>query len=112
MSSILTMTMSNIGYTTINNTVQNQIPSDLIPTTRNKITLGYASEKLEWTCILNPSKFQQLRRIPNQANFAEEWKNYMIKIQTDLQELGHNLSMKKVVSVFSDDYEIHIPVIN
>ena len=52
------MTMSNTGYSTTNHSVHNQIPSDLIPTTRNKITLDYASEKLEWACILNPSKFQ------------------------------------------------------
>lgn len=104
--------MSNTGYSTTNHPVQNQIPSDLIPTTRNKITLDYASEKLEWACILNPSKFQQLRRTSNPANFVAEWKDYMIKIQTELQELGHNLAMQKVVSVFSDDYEIHIPGTN
>ena len=112
MSSISTMIMSNIDYTRINYPVQNQILSDLIPMTRNKITFEYASEKLDWSCILNTLKFKQLRRSQNQANFVEEWKNYMIKIQTDMQDLGNNNSMEKVVSVFWDYYEIRIPTIN
>ena len=73
MSSISTMTMSNTVHTTITNPNQNQVPSDLIPTTRKQITLDYVSYKKEWDCILNPSKFQPLKRSQNEADFVEEW---------------------------------------
>ena len=96
MSSISTMTMSNIGNTTTINSNQNQVPSDLIPTTRNKITLDYASYKMELACMLNPSKFPPLKRSQNDADFVAEWQFYMIKIQTELQQFGHNFAMKKL----------------
>ena len=102
------MTMSNTGHTTITNPNPNQVPSDLIPTTRNNITLEYASKKKEWSCSLNPSKFQPLKRIQKEADFVAEWRLYMIKIQTELQEFGHSFSMKKVVSVFAT-YRIFLP---
>ena len=91
------MTMSNTGNTTITNLVPNQIPSDLIPTTRNGITLEYASKKKEWACSLNPSKFQPLKRNQNEVDFVAEWRLYMIKIQTELQEIGHSFAMKKLL---------------
>ena len=99
------MTMSNTSNTTTTNSNQNQVPSDLIPTTRKQITLEYALYKKEWACMLNPSKFQPLKRSQNEADFVAEWQFYMIKIQTELQQFGHNFSMKKAVSVFAD-YEI------
>ena len=58
--------------------------------------------------MLNPSKFQPLKRSQNEADFVAEWRLYMIKIQTELQEFGHNFSMKKVVSVFAT-YWILLP---
>ena len=102
------MTMSNTSNTTTTNSNQNQVPSDLIPTTRKQITLEYASYKKEWACMLNPSKFQPLKRSQNEADFVAEWQFYMIKIQTELQQFGHNFAMKKVVSVFAN-YEILVP---
>ena len=100
--------MSNTGHTTITNPNPNQVPSDFIPTTCNNITLEYASKKKEWTCSLNPSKFQPLKRSQNEADFVAEWQKYMIKIQTELQEIGHSFAMKKIISVFGT-YQIIIP---
>ena len=92
------MAMSNTGHTTITNPNPNQVPSNLIPTTRNNITLEYASKKKEWACSLNPSKFQPLKRIQNEADFVAEWQSYRIKIQTKLKQFAHNFAMKKVGS--------------
>ena len=69
MSSISTMTMSNTGNTHTIKSDQNQVPSDLIPTTRNKITIEYASERIEWAGILNPSKFSPLKKKPKLREF-------------------------------------------
>ena len=102
------MTMSNTGNTTTTYPVPNQVPSDLIPTTRNTITLEYASKKKEWACSLNPSKFQPLKKNQNEVDFVAEWRLYMIKIQTELQEIGHSFAMKKIISVFGT-YQIIIP---
>ena len=88
------MTISNTINTTTTNSNQNQVPFDLIPTTHKKITLEYASYKKEWACSLNPSKFQPLKRSQNEADFVVIWKFYMIKIQTELQQFGHNFAMK------------------
>ena len=103
------MTISNTSNTTATNSNQNQVPSDIIPTTRKQINLDYASYKKEWACMLNPSKFQPLKRIQNEADFVAEWQFYMIKIQTELQQFGHNFAIKKVVSLFANYYHILIP---
>ena len=100
--------MSNTGHTMITNPNPNQVPSDLITKTRSNITLEHASKKKEWACSLNPSKFQPLKRSQNEVDFVLEWRLYMIKIQTKLQEFGHSFSMKKVVSVFAK-YQIFLP---
>lgn len=101
--------MYNTSNTTTTNSNQNQVSSDLISTTRNKITLEYSSYKKERACSLNSSKFQPMKRIQNEADFVAEWQFYMIKIQTELQQFGHNFAMKKVVSLFANDYQILVP---
>ena len=58
--------------------------------------------------MLNPSKFQPLKRSQNESDFVAEWQFYMIKVQTELQQFGHNFEIKKVVSVFAY-YEILVP---
>ena len=81
MYSISTITISNTGNTTTINSDKNQVASDLIPTTRNKITIEYASHKIELARMLNPSKFLSLKKSQNYADFVEEWQFYLIKIQ-------------------------------
>ena len=66
---------------------------DHIPTMRKQITLEYESYKWEWACMLNLSKFQPLKRSQNEADFVPEWQFCMIKIQTELQQFGHNFAI-------------------
>ena len=59
--------------------------------------------------MLNPSKFQPLKRSQNEPDFVAEWQFYMTKIQTEFQQFGPNFAMKKVVSLFANDYQILVP---
>ena len=105
-------TMSNSASTTPSRPDVRQVPSDLIPTSRRKITFEYAQETKNWACMFDRQQFQALCNNENDPDLVKKWQNYMMNMQSELRTLGHEHACKEIVTLFVTQYEIRNPVTN
>ena len=55
----------------------NQIPSNLIPVSRNQITLDYAKETKNWARIFNEERFKSLYNDNYSIQTLQEWHHFL-----------------------------------
>ena len=67
-------TMSNSASTTPSRPDVRQVPSDLIPVARKRITFEYAQETKNWACMFDRQQFQELCNNENDPDLVKNGK--------------------------------------